>query len=66
MGVHDMSLRIGDVVAVTKGTYADKKGKILDLKWNLVNVRFDSGECEWVDGKHIKIWNKHDTTTAKA
>ena len=57
-----MSLKIGDKVRVfdsarmSKGA-ASRPAKVIDLKWNLIQVHYQDGECEcdWVDCRLIRL-----------
>jgi len=60
-----MSIRIGDKVRVSSSprmsdTTPSRPAIVKDLKWNLVQVRFEDGEHEydWIDCRLIKQENK--------
>jgi hypothetical protein len=58
-----MSLRIGDKVVIMAKTYnrsqldlkEGRDGKVLDLKWNLIFIEFENGECDWIEGRHVRL-----------
>lgn len=55
-----MSLRTSDKVIVIPHPRAaidhglSRKGKVLDLKWNLVLVVFEDGERDWIDSRLVR------------
>lgn len=61
-----MSLRIGERVAILaqvyKNGHSDPKesrtGQVLDLKWNLVLIRFEDGEQDWIDCRRVHVVSK--------
>ena len=58
-----MSLRIGDKVVIMTKTYnhnqldlkEGRNGKVLDLKWNLIFIEFENGECDWVENRNVRL-----------
>lgn len=58
-----MSLRIGDKVIIMAQVYCNnkpdpkesRKGEVVDYKWNLVLIKFENGECDWIDRRNIHI-----------
>jgi len=49
-------IRIGDRVLVTSCKIKNHqvKGRVIDMKWNLVLIQFEDGERDWVDAKWVK------------
>ena len=56
-----MSLRIGESVVIHAKTFNNgvldekesRKGVVRDLKWSLVLIEFDNGECDWIDTRNV-------------
>lgn len=57
-----MSLRIGEKVIIVPHPHASsehsqsRRGVVMDFKWNLVLVKFENGEIDWVDSKMVKTY----------
>lgn len=55
-----MSLRIGDKVIIKNKTKTlSINGTVVDLKWNLILIVFESGETEWVDSRLVYPLSAH-------
>ena len=52
-----MALRIGSKVSIVSKLQSNEEqnriGKVLDLKWNLVLIQFENGECDWVESRTV-------------
>lgn len=61
-----MSLRIGEEVIILAQVYKNgkadpkesRKGKVIDLKWNLILIHFEDGEQDWVDCRKVQAVSK--------
>lgn len=52
-----MSFHVDDKVVVldkkNQSLSEGHKGIVVDLKWNLILIRFDDGECDWIEIKRV-------------
>lgn len=61
-----MSLRIGDKVVIYAKVYhrsvleqkESRRGTVVNLKWNLVQINFEEGSYDWVDCRLVHLLNK--------
>lgn len=57
-----MSLRIGEKIIVVPYPNAPtehgmaRKAIVVDYKWDLVLVKFENGETDWVDGRRVRTY----------
>lgn len=67
-----MDFRMGDGILIKPDFYKGKeipkhtlRGIVKDVKWNMLNIKFDNGETEWIESKYIFLERPNDRTSSK-